>query len=226
MGKPSGKTSVPSEVRVSYRLIVLAASLALTAAAAAQNVRFGIRAGVTRASQPDDIENFIYDARNYSLSVEDVRLGFHGGVVLQARLGKIALQPELLVHSTRTDYRLGEIFGTEIIETIRSESFTYLELPVMVGYRWGPVRLQAGPVARAYVASSSELEGVAGYLSDPDRLSFGYQAGIGFDIRKLLIDIKYDGSLNAGSKHLMIGGRDLAFGGGGRTFLTLGLLFN
>ncbi len=193
----------------------------------AQTVRWGVRTGVTVASTPDDIERFEFAARNYALSIEDIRLGFHGGLVLQARLGKVALQPEVLVHSTRTDYRLDELVGGNIVETILSERYTNVEIPVMVAYRWGPVRLQAGPVGRAYVTSRSDLEGVAGYEKDPADFTLGYQAGIGFDIRRVLLDIKYDGSFDDERYRLMIGGRDLAFGRTpGRTFITLGFLFN
>ena len=231
MVKPFGKTTVVTSVRPFSNFLVWSGMLVVltcaVGAVGAQTVRFGLRAGVSAASEPDDIKRFNYQARNYELSVEDVRLGFHFGVVLQARLGKIALQPELLFHSTRTDYRLGELLGSGLVETIRTEKFSHVEVPVLLGYRWGPLRLQAGPVGRAYVASSSEFEGVAGFVSDPTDFAVGYQAGIGFDIRKVLVDLKYDGSFEDVGRGINIGGELLEFSKtSGRTFLTIGLLFN
>lgn len=231
MVKPFGKTTVVTSVRPFSNFLVWSGMLVVLTCAAgavgAQTVRFGLRAGVSAASEPDDIKRFNYQARNYELSVEDVRLGFHFGIVLQARLGKIALQPELLFHSTRTDYRLGELLGSGLVETIRTEKFSHVEVPVLLGYRWGPLRLQAGPVGRAYVASSSEFEGVAGFVSDPTDFAVGYQAGIGFDIRRVLVDLKYDGSFEDVGRGINIGGELLEFSKtSGRTFLTIGLLFN
>jgi len=53
----------------------------------------------------------------------------------------------------------------------------------MLGAKLGPVRLNAGPAARLLINSPKDL------ITDPDfkamynDLTFGYQAGIGVDIR-------------------------------------------
>ncbi len=225
MGPPPGKSTVLPEVRTLLLLVlVLCSGLG---AAFAQTARFGVRAGLAVASTPTDIERFEYLARNYELSVADVKVGYHAGVVLQFRLGKIAIQPEVLVLSSRTDYRLDELFNGRIVETIASERYTHVAAPVLVAYRWGPVRLQAGPVVRMRLSAASDFVGIADYIEDPEVYTYGYQAGIGFDIRRVLLDIKYDGAFDRSGNSVMLAGRDIAFGNGaGRTFLTLGFLFN
>lgn len=206
-----------------YGLIVLAA--AWPGAPAAQ-VRFGLRAGVSLAATAEDVAEFDYRSRAFRLSVADVASGFHLGFFVQGRLGdKWVLQPGLLVHSTRTDYLLEELLQAETIASVRSERFSAVELPMMVAYRWGALRLQAGPVGRARFAQSSELQGVAGYTADldADDLTIGYQAGIGLDVWRILLDVKYDGTFASTDAVINIGGDAIAFSErSSRTYLTLG----
>ena len=201
----------------------LALLFTCVACASVAQVRAGLRAGVSLSADGVAVESFTYDTRSYRLSVDDVRAGLHVGAFLQARLGKIVLQPELLLHATRTDYYLEELLTAQTLASIRTERVSTIELPVLVAYRWGALRLQAGPVARSSVAQSSELLGIADYRYAPDRVAIGYQAGIGLDIRRFLLDIKYDGSFDAGGSAVDIGGQRLDLSQGrNRTYLTLG----
>jgi opacity protein-like surface antigen len=66
----------------------------------------------------------------------------------------------------------------------------------MLGLKVGPLRLNAGPSARLLINSPKDL------IDDPDfkamynKLTFGYQAGIGVDIiKRLTLDLRYEGSL-------------------------------
>ena len=194
---------------------------------AVAQVRAGLRGGVSLAAAPaDEQRSFSWEARDFRLAIDDIEAGLHLGLFLQANIGeKIALQPELLFHATRTDYRLEELLGGETVESIRTEKVSSIELPFLVGYRWGPLRLQAGPVGRARVAQSSELRGVAGYIDDPDRedLRLGYQAGVGLDVWRFLLDVKYDGSFDRDGAVVNIGGERIALSQrASRTYVTLG----
>ena len=209
--------------------IFLAVSLLLATAAStalvAQRVRFGFRAGLSTAAVPTTEREVMARGQAFRLAVDDIPLGFHVGLVVQARARNWVLQPELLFHSTRTDYRLSELSGPSLVESIRSERFSHAELPLLVAYRWGPLRLQGGPTARVLLASSSELEGVGDYLNAPERYALGYQVGIGFDIRRVVLDIKYDGSFSGLGSNIVLGGESLSFNeNAGRTYVSLGLL--
>jgi hypothetical protein len=66
----------------------------------------------------------------------------------------------------------------------------------MLGFKLGPLRLNAGPTGSLLINSPKDL------ISDPDfknnysRMTIGYQAGLGFDLLNFLtFDIKYEGSL-------------------------------
>lgn len=119
------------------------------------------------------------------------KLGYHVG--LFARLGgnSIYLQPEVLYTNT----------GGEINEKQGSGSVTYeatfnrLDVPVMVGLKLADFfRIQAGPVA-SFMMNSEVSGGVgSGNLPDYKESTIGYQAGIGFDIRNMILDLKYEGA--------------------------------
>ena len=227
--QPFGKTATlpmrPRPLVTTWCTAVLAAAAAVPGLDA--QVRAGLRGGVSLAAAPAAEEGaFRWDARDFRLAVEDVEAGLHVGVFLQANLGeRFALQPELLFHATRTDYRLIELLDEDTAESVRTERVSAVELPLLLGYRWGPLRLQAGPVGRARVAQTSELRGVAGYVDEPEGedLRFGYQAGVGLDVWRFLLDVKYDGSFEREGAVVNIGGQRLALSErSSRTYVTLG----
>ena len=201
--------------------------IAANVSAAEGQVRAGLRGGVSLAAAPAaEGRVFTWDARDFRLTVEDVEAGLHLGIFLQASLGKkLAIQPEVLFHATRTDYRLEELFNGSTVESIRTEKIAAVEVPILIGYRWGPLRLQVGPVGRARVAQSSELVGVGGYVDDPERddIRFGYQAGVGLDVWRFLLDVKYDGAFDREGAVVHIGGQRLNLEQrASRTYVTLG----
>jgi hypothetical protein len=72
-----------------------------------------------------------------------------------------------------------------------------LEIPILVGFKLGPLRINAGPSAAIQIGSPKAL------IADPnfDKMykgaTFGYQAGVGLDIFKTLaLDVRYGGSLS------------------------------
>ena len=213
-------------IRFSLRALTLGAALAVATAALAQ-VRFGLRLGGATSDVTTEEVRFSQAGRDFGLALEEARLSLHGGLFLQARIKKLVLQPEVLFSSTRTDYRLREFTQADIIESLRTESYQYVDLPVMVAYKWGPLRLQAGPVAHLFVSSRSDLEGVADYVAEFDDATWGYQAGLGLDLWNVLVDFKYQSSFDAVGDHITFGGQRVAFDRApSQLVMTAGLSFN
>ena len=211
-------------MRLATTLLFIGCSLFCTALLG-QQVRFGLRAGLSSAAQPSLSEEIESSSATYRISVDDIPLGYHVGVVLQARAKHWVFQPEVLLHSTRTDYRLEEIVNGQVFESVREERFSHLEVPLLVAYRWGPLRLQVGPTARMLLASSSQFTGVNSYVDLAQDFTIGYQAGVGLDIRRVLFDVKFDGSLQGLGSNIELGGEQLAFNNAaGRTYATVGIL--
>lgn len=206
---------------------VLLVWLHAATAGAQVDVRVGLRAGVTTSDVTTDEIRFTSAGQDFGLALEDARYGYQGGLFLQLRAGNFVVQPEVLFNAEGSDYRLRAFRGSEIVSTLREERYQYLDVPVMLGYKVGPLRLQAGPVGHAFLSSTSELEGLAEYDAVFDKFSFGYQAGVGLDLWRVLLDFKYQGGVRGVGDHLRFGGQDIDFSEQpGRLVIGVGLAFN
>ena len=211
---------------------LIAALAACTAQAWAQRqppvkLRVGLRAGAATSDLQTGEVLFRASGRDFGLALEDAKYALHAGLFAQLRVRKLIVQPEVLFTSTRVDYRLREFTAASIIETLREESTQRVDLPLMLGYKLGPLRLQGGPVGHVFVSRASDLAGVADYLDDPEKFTLGYQAGLGVDLWNVLLDFKYQGALRDAGAELSFGGQEIAFGQRpGQLVMSLGFSFN
>jgi opacity protein-like surface antigen len=160
-------------------------------------VKFGIKAGASTTNlKMEDLKTLTSGDTQYTIdAINNARYGFHGGLFLRLGLAGVYIQPELLF-STKTDaYSVKEVDSPESVKTMKLQ-FTQLELPVMLGAKLGPVRLNAGPAARLLINSPKDLVDDPDFKSMYNKLTFGYQAGLGVDlIKRITIDLRYEGSL-------------------------------
>lgn len=162
--------------------------LTMLAIPAISQVRFGIKAGASTNTVPE------YQVSTGTITpMQDATWGFHAGIFIRAGLGPVYLQPEIYFASNTYEYDVQANTVSDIFE----QSFNRLEIPVLLGLKLGPVRLNAGPTATVPIGSPDAL------INDPawDDLyrgtTFGYQAGIGVDIfNTLTLDARYGGSLS------------------------------
>jgi hypothetical protein len=182
-------------------------------------VKFGIKAGASTRTVPDyDVSSGTTNVR----ALKDAYWGFHAGAFL--RFGNtVHLQPEVVFASTSYTYNVNSTTVSEIDQT-----FNRLEIPVLLGLKLGPLRLNAGPAAYVPIGKPNAL------VNDPnwDHLyrgtTFGYQVGVGVDIfNTLTLDARYGGSLakkygdevNIGGASFRLDDRQPAF------YLSLGVMF-
>jgi hypothetical protein len=177
------------------KLIILL-FVALIAVPAFSQLNFGIKAGVnTNSITMSDLKTLTSGSTTYTVDkLKGANYGFHGGIFLRLKVWKIFLQPEALFSTRTNEYTVTN--GTTSVASIVKQNFNKLDIPVMVGLKFGPVRLNAGPVGSILINSPKDL------ISDPDfkgmynTMTVGYQAGLGLDIlKKLTIDLRYEGSL-------------------------------
>jgi len=161
-------------------------------------VKFGLKVGASTTSiTMDDVKTLTSGSTSYLVKkAENVGYGFHGGVFLRASISKLYIQPEVLFATRSNDYTISKINSTVDSVTV-GQTFNKLDIPLMIGVKFGPVRINAGPVGSLAIGSPKEL------VKDPDfkamyaKMTFGYQAGLGLDIvKKLTIDLRYEGSLS------------------------------
>lgn len=201
--------------------LLLIVAVALVSMQAFSQVSFGIKAGAATTTVPE--YNFESGTTNIS-SLKDAAWGFQAGVFARFALAGIYLQPELLFASNSYDYNVETSTASEIV----TQKFNRLSIPLLVGIKLGPVRLNAGPAASIQIGSPENL------VDDPDfdemykGAIFGYEAGVGIDIlKRLTLDARYAGSL--GEKFgdsVDIGGQEFKLDYGQQSFiLSLGIIF-
>ncbi|MFK7934387.1 MAG: porin family protein [Saprospiraceae bacterium] len=182
--------------------------------------KFGLRGGIS--SLDFDPMPIITGDESLKVAFNDASYGVHGGVF--ARIGnKIYIQPEILFNSNTVDYDVTDFSGTELLK----ERYQFVDIPLLVGFKMGFFRVQAGPVGHIFVNSTSELgDKVQNYQQTFEDMTYGYQAGIGLDLGKLIVDVKYEGNFDRFGEHFTIDGTQYMFDGApARLVASVGLAF-
>lgn len=198
--------------KLSKSFLVVFGLLALSFSAVAQkSISFGIKAGANfsqlntsalktprlSASGSPVVQGgqVVYDF--YQDNKSQVT-GFVGGVY--ARLGKrIYLQPEVLISTKGGSVDLIQSGST----TQKLDAkFTTFDIPLLLGLKLGPLRLNAGPMASLVIAENSTLKDsfkqytTQSITKTAQEAVFGYQAGAGLSLLGLQLDVRYEGSLS------------------------------
>jgi hypothetical protein len=177
----------------------------------AQSFKYGIRGGISTPDiKPSDVDSlrFKRGLDSLKLKVSDANYGLHFGVWARLKLANFYLQPEVVFNSSKVQYKLGKLGST--IDSVRSQTFQNIDIPVMLGTKVGSFRVNAGPVAHISIGGSSDLTS-SGFTETVKSSTWGYQLGIGFDAGKVGIDIRYEGNLDKFGNELTIGGKSYEF---------------
>jgi len=199
-------------------LIVL---VTLIAFPAFSQLKFGIKAGATSSTFPT--YNLTTGANNIE-AVKNGAFGFHAGAFVRLTIAGIYLMPELVFTSTTYDYDVTTVSGTSPMD----QKFNKLEIPVLVGFHLGPLRINAGPSATILINSPGALIDDTDFEDMYRNATFGYQAGVGFDLfKKLTFDARYGGSLaKKFGEEVTIGTQTFSLDSREPTFmLSLGFMF-
>jgi hypothetical protein len=172
------------------RKLFVTTMVLLLALPAFSQVKFGIKAGASTTTVPT------YEATGTGSNIEaleDAAWGLHAGIFLRFGLGPVYLQPEVVFNSNTYEYRVQTATASEILD----QRFNRLEIPLLLGIKLGPLRINAGPSATVPIGSPDAL------IDDPNfedmfrGTTFGYQAGVGVDIfNTITLDARYGGSLS------------------------------
>jgi hypothetical protein len=152
----------------------------------------GIRGGVNFSQLKTDNTQSIGANLQQSL---DTKTGYVGGVY--ARIGsKLFLQPEVIFSAKGGSVN---ILKNGTSQTVAID-YTNFDVPLLIGYKFGPIRLNAGPMASFTVSNNGldeALKSVSSNLGESfKKASYGYQAGGGVDLGSLSLDLRYEGSLS------------------------------
>jgi hypothetical protein len=168
----------------------------------AQNFHIGPMAGVNFSNFETKI-----DSANFSSSSSYGGTGFHAGVFARIGLKKFYVQPELIYNVNKaTDEQ--SYFGTTLKTTVTKSD---LDINVLGGYnlldlKVVKLRVNAGIKNSILLSGEGKAEISGGFASlfgattttDDDIFNnnaFGYTVGIGADITKITLDIRYNAAL-------------------------------
>lgn len=204
-------------------LVVLTVFLAYPAFS---QVNFGLKAGVSTTNvKMEDVKTLTSGETSYLVNaIKGANYGFHAGAFVRFSIMGFYIQPELVFASRTDEYKIEEGVEAEIVK----QKFNQLDLPILLGAKLGPVRLNAGPAARLLINSPKDLIDHPDFKAMYNDLTFGYQAGIGVDIvKRITLDLRYEGSLqkyqtkieNAAGTNFTLDDRPNAF------LLSVGIIF-
>ena len=181
------------------KLFALALVTVMTVPAFTQ-INFGLKAGVSSTSLTmPGIKNITSGNTTYSVNaLSNARYGFHGGVFMRLALFGVYLQPELLLSTRSDEYTIVKDAGSANPVTLPNvtQKLTRLDIPVMLGYKLGPLRLNLGPSGSILLNSPKDLITDPNFKSMYNKMTIGYQLGVGVDIlKKVTFDLRYEGSL-------------------------------
>ncbi len=162
-------------------------------------IKFGIKAGVSTSSlSMSDLKNVSYLNTSYTVdALTSAKYGFQGGFFMRVTLFGVYIQPELLLTTRTNEYTVTDITNSSApVATVVKQNFNKLDIPVLVGFKLGPIRLNAGPSGSILINSPKELISSPDFKSLYSRMTIGYQAGLGFDLlNTLTVDLRYEGNL-------------------------------
>lgn len=198
----------------------------MTSSLAFSQIKFGIRGGINSSRMNSNTEvntgDYKITCPNYSV------IGFHAGVISQINLFSFFIQPELLYSSIHNDldvYKLNSANPDEATNV--KQTLNRIDIPVMVGFKLKILKLEAGPIASFIISNNSDLESITQYDMQWNKATIGYQAGIGLDVGKIALDIKYEGNLSKLGKGINIGNTTTSFDTRlNQIIISLGLFFN
>jgi len=162
----------------------------------AQFFSIGPKAGVSSSSVQinDNLDGISYTGG-------DAKLGFHVGLYTRFKIPLIGLyvQPEALYVSSGGKINVDDGVSIDVSDV----HFSKFDVPVMVGIQIGKVlRLFVGPNFSFLIDADIKPDIATSFKSS----TVGYQAGIGLNVGRLGVDLKYEGSLSAFGEEIKVGG--------------------
>ena len=180
-------------------ILVLIVSFFLVQIADAQMFKIGIKGGLGYSNlKIEDLTGVGSGEDLYDLATGDGVMAYHVGIQTRIKFAILFIQPELYFKDGGGSVERIDKNGVPEMLNLDMKS---MDLPVLVGVKFGPLRINAGPVG-TYVFNDESIpllidEAVEDYTVFTSGLTWGFQAGLGVDLSKLSLDVRYEGSLSA-----------------------------
>lgn len=125
--------------------------------------------------------------------------GFHAGLFARFSVLGFYVQPEAVFTSTGGEIVINSEDVNANVDQIKSIRYNKLDVPVLFGFKIGPLfRVNAGPSFSLLLSSDARDGNAQNEIEENyNDATVGFQAGIGLDISKLTFDLRYENNLSA-----------------------------
>jgi opacity protein-like surface antigen len=206
------------------KFVLMLALVAVLGSASAQMFSFGVKAGINTSTSVFKTGNLGVD--NWQIIDTKEKVGFLAGVFARVTIASFYVQPEIYYGQSRSEITFQKIGETSVSSEINK--MNTLNIPLLIGLKFGPFRINAGPVSTILLSSNNVVDNLTGLSRKMKNSSWGIQAGVGLDILKTItLDARYEGSFTkVGSLFNESTGSDLNFGRRPRQLIfTVGIIF-
>jgi hypothetical protein len=217
------------------RIIFLAILIGAFSLQSYSQLQFGAKAGLMTASSNLDknITNLPSgsDYEKLEMDAKNAKAGFQAGFFGRLTVLGIYVQPELMFSSTNSRIQVKKLSNGEVIEKqTKTQSFKKIDIPLLIGGKFGPLRIQAGPVGSFMLGEKSAIEAAFDETEVNEKFNsatWGYQVGVGADFFNFLtLDLKYEGNLSALGDDVKIAGESYPLDSRTSQFIfTAGIFF-
>jgi hypothetical protein len=149
----------------------------------AQSLEAGVKAGINVSTL----------SKAPNLGDANSTTGFVFGGFVRTSAAGFFIQPEVLFTQRRG------VFTDDSTKLTVTNTLTYLDVPVLFGYKLAVFRFSAGPNFQFLMSANQDAPDI---LKDPNfskdnfnAASVGFQVGVGVNLGKINLDARYDGSI-------------------------------
>lgn len=160
-----------------------------------------------------NVEGALTEIKDLILKQGDRQWGFHAGAFVRLKILAVYVQPELIFTQSRGQVVLSGITSAnQAYNTAMEQKFNRFDVPVLVGVKFGPARVNLGPVATFTINETGNFRDKMNEITSQTidnkfkGATFGFQVGAGVDILKTVsLDIRYEGNLSRLGDNVRIG---------------------
>ena len=198
------------------RIIFLALLIGAISLQGYSQLQFGAKAGLMTASS--NLDKSITDLptntdyEKLEMQAKNAKAGFQAGFFGRLTVFGVYVQPELIFSSTNSRVEVTKHYtdAQDPENYIKTQSFKKVDIPLLIGGKFGPLRVQAGPVGSFMLDEQSAIEASFEQTEVEEKFNsatWGYQVGVGADFFNFLtLDLKYEGNLSALGDNVKIAG--------------------
>lgn len=178
----------------------------------AQDFKYGWKIGLSIGNNSDVGIPITTDNQTFDLNLKRSKKDFSVGAWGSIKISKFYIIPEVMVNTFAMEYLLK---GPKItgVDTLKSDRFYRLDVPLMLGYRIGKnVILKAGPSMHVNLGGKSDLTSFSTFTAKYQPVLFGYQFGVGFNTgKKVQIDFRFNRFFDNYGDHIYFDNKQTPF---------------